>query len=157
MNATSRPLGAADIMRLETLHRELLTICLRLEEVAADIEMSASEPVRELAQSIPAILKEVHDLEEHTLFPDFDRNAGSLFAAKAIERLKADHRCDRLAAEELSLLFCALADGRSDLGPDTIARLLHGFQEALRRHIHAESLLMEALLAAKSEAREIFQ
>ncbi|WP_244497508.1 hemerythrin domain-containing protein [Ensifer sp. Root142] len=88
MNATSRPLGAADIMRLETLHRELLTICLRLEEVAADIEMSASEPVRELAQSIPAILKEVHDLEEHTLFPDFDRNAGSLFAAKAIERLR---------------------------------------------------------------------
>ncbi|WP_171521088.1 hypothetical protein [Ensifer canadensis] len=76
---------------------------------------------------------------------------------QAIERPKADHRCDRLAAEELSLLLCELADGRSDLGPNTVARLLHRFQEALRRHIHAESLLMEALLAAKAEAREIFQ
>ncbi|MNL69324.1 hypothetical protein D3C87_1941730 [compost metagenome] len=80
-----------------------------------------------------------------------------MFAAQAIGRLKADHRCDLLTAEEISLVLRGLADGQCDLRPDNIARLLHGFQEALRRHIHAESLLMETLLAAKADDREVFQ
>ncbi|RDL48424.1 hypothetical protein BLJAPNOD_04700 [Ensifer sp. M14] len=158
MNTPASPLNAAEISRLETLHRDLLAICLRLEEVAADIETSASEPVDpNLAEAIPAVLREAHNIEEKVLFPDFNRNAGSVFAAQAIGRLKADHRCDLLTAEEISLVLRGLADGQCDLRPDNIARLLHGFQEALRRHIHAESLLMETLLAAKADDREVFQ
>ena len=73
-----------------------------------------------------------------------------------IERLKAEHRCDRLAAEELSLTLKAVADGRCGLSPDTVARMLGGFQESLRRHVFSEKMILESLLAAKAEAREVF-
>ncbi len=156
MNKPLRQLGAVEISRLEILHGELLAICLRLEEAAADIEMSACTLDRDLAEAIPRILNEAHNLEEQALFPDFDRNAGSCFAAIVIERLKAEHRCDRLAAEELSLMLRALADDRCNLARESIARILNSFQETLRRHIYAESVLLETLVAAKTEAREIF-
>ncbi|MCF3641727.1 hemerythrin domain-containing protein [Rhizobium sp. TRM95111] len=147
-------LAAADISRLETLHQDLLNTCLRLEEAAC--EPGIQGELRELAGAIPPLLEAVHDLEERLLFPDFDRHAGSCFAAMAIERLKADHRYDRLAANELQVVLEAQADGKRTLEPETIGRMLQGFQEALRRHIQTESLLLEALLAAKSESREIF-
>lgn len=156
MKTPPQRLGAAEVGRLEALHGHLLAICLWLEEAAADIETYAGKPGRDLAVSIPGLLDEVHDLEERVLFPDFNRTAGSCFAATATERLKAEHRCDRLAAAELSRVLSALADGRSNLALETISRMLHGFQESLRRHIHAESLLLETLLAAKTEEREIF-
>ena len=112
--------------------------------------------LRDLADAIPPLLKSVHDLEERLLFPDFDRHAGSCFAAMTIERLKAEHRCDRLAAEELSLTLKAVADGRCGLSPDTVARMLAGFQESLRRHVFSEKMILESLLAAKDDERKIF-
>ena len=147
-------LAAADIGRLEALHGNLLDLCLRLEEAAGD--PGSAEELRGLAEAVPPLLKAVHDLEEHLLFPDFDRHAGSCFAAMTIERLKAEHRCDRLAAEELSLTLKAVADGRCGLSPDTVARMLGGFQESLRRHVFSEKMILESLLAAKAEAREVF-
>nr|WP_298097300.1 hemerythrin domain-containing protein [uncultured Shinella sp.] len=151
---SGQTLAAADIGRLEALHGNLLDLCLRLEEAAGDPAGAAE--LRDLADAIPPLLKSVHDLEERLLFPDFDRHAGSCFAAMTIERLKAEHRCDRLAAEELSLTLKAVADGRCGLSPDTVARMLGGFQESLRRHVFSEKTILESLLAAKAEAREIF-
>lgn len=152
MNATI--LAAGDISRLEKLHRDLLNLCLELEDASCGPMVGAE--VQTLAGAIQPLLHAVHDLEERLLFPDFDRHAGSCFAAMAIERLKADHRWDRLAAEEIQLVLQAQLDGRCRLEPETIAHMLRGFQEALRRHIQTESLLLEALLAARSESREIF-
>ena len=147
-------LTAADIGRLETLHSDLLDLCLRLEEAASDPPLAGE--LRDLADAIPPLLKSVHNLEERLLFPDFDRHAGSCFAAMTIERLKAEHRCDRLAAEELSLTLKAVADGRCGLSPDTVARMLAGFQESLRRHVFSEKMILESLLAAKDDERKIF-
>lgn len=147
-------LAAADIGRLETMHGRLLDLCLRLEEAAGDPGLAGE--LRELADTIPPLLKAVHDLEERLLFPDFDRHAGSCFAALAIERLKAEHRCDRLAAEELALTLKAVTDGRCGLSPDTVSRMLSGFQESLRRHVFSEKMILETLIAAKAEAREVF-
>ena len=147
-------LAAADIGRLETMHGRLLDLCLRLEEAAGDPGLAGE--LRELADTIPPLLKAVHDLEERLLFPDFDRHAGSCFAALAVERLKAEHRCDRLAAEELALTLKAVTDGRCGLSPDTVSRMLSGFQESLRRHVFSEKMILETLIAAKAEAREVF-
>lgn len=147
-------LTPADISRMESLHRELLDICVRLEDAASEPPVWGR--VRELARAIPPLLETAHDLEERLLFPEFDRHAGSCFAAMAIGRLKADHRCDRLAADEIHLILDEEADGKHRLEPETIGRMLQGFQVALCRHIQTESLLLEALLAAKSESREIF-
>lgn len=150
----SSTLAAADIARLEALHHDLLDLCLRLEEAAG--EPDAGEDFLQLAGRILPLLRAVHDLEEALLFPDFDRHAGSCFAAMAIERLKAEHRCDRLAAEELALTLKAVAEGRCALSPDTVSRMIGGFQESLRRHVFSEKMMLEALISAKAEGREVF-
>ncbi|AOF93613.1 hemerythrin HHE cation binding domain protein (plasmid) [Sinorhizobium sp. RAC02] len=147
-------LDAADIGRLEALHYRLLDLCLRLEDAAG--EPGVAGDMRELAETMPSLLQTAHDLEERVLFPDFDRHAGSCFAAMAIGRLKAEHRCDRLAAEELSLTLKAVANDRCALSTETVARMVSGFQEALRRHVFAEQMMMEALLSARADERTIF-
>lgn len=147
-------LSAADIGQLEALHQRLLDLCLLLEEAAGE-PGDGREPSA-VAEAILPVLKAVHDLEERLLFPDFDRHAGSCFAAMTIERLKAEHRCDRLAAEELSLTLKAVVEGRCALSRETVARMITGFQEALRRHVFSEKVVLEALLSAKAETRSVF-
>nr|WP_319324242.1 hemerythrin domain-containing protein [Shinella sp.] len=147
-------LAAGDIGRLEALHRDLLDLCLRLEAAAGEPGLAGE--LRELVDTVPPLLGAVHELEERLLFPDFDRHAGSCFAAIAIERLKAEHRCDRLAADELSLTLKAVADERCGLSPQTVSRMIGGFQESLRRHVFSEQMILEALLSAKAEARDVF-
>ena len=89
------------------------------------------------------------------LFPDFDRNAGSTFSLTMIEQLKAEHRCDLLASTEVSETLMALADGREDQAGSAARYLLNGFLESIRRHVLSEKLIIEALLVAKAEGREI--
>ena len=148
---------AADIGRLEACHGDLLDLCLRLEAAAGEVDATADGPDwRRLAAAIPLLLGQAQELEERVFFPDFDRHAGSCFAAMTIERLKAEHRYDRLAAEELSLTLTALADGRCGLAAETVARMIGGFQESLRRHVLTERIMLEALIAARFEARAVF-
>lgn len=155
MAASSSSLSAPDVRRLEAHHRDLLDLCIRLEDAAGELETAVVQAdLQALAESIPALLARTHDFEEQRLFPDFDRNAGSCFAAMMIEQLKAEHRCDRLGARELSLTLKALAGGRCTLALDTIAYMIRGFQECLRRHIAAEKLMIETLLVAEAEGRE---
>ena len=150
-------LHATDISRLEAHHHDLLELCLRLEEIAEDLETGTSvQEYRRISTLIPRLVGETHALEEEVLFPDFSRQAHSHFANAVIERLKAEHRCDRLAAEELSQTLMAVADGRCRLASDTISYMVRGFMESVRRHILSEKLMIEALLAAKPEEREVF-
>ena len=152
------PLHAAAISRLEIHHNALLKLCLQLEDVAEDITTGATTAFayQVRAKAIPSLLSEAHFLEETVLFPDFGHHAGSGFATVVIERLKAEHRCDRLSAEELATTLQAVSEGRCRLAADTVAYMIRGFLESLRRHILSENLMLEALLAAKSEKREVF-
>lgn len=142
-----------------TANREvLLALCLRLEEVA-DVLSSPTVGEGDFAQmalDLKPHLEETQSLEESLLFPEFDRHAGSCFGAMLVEQLKAEHRYDRLAAEELSQTLQALAEGRSRLALATITAMMRGFAENLRRHVHSEDVLIETLLAARAEGREIF-
>ncbi|MFN7010234.1 MAG: hemerythrin domain-containing protein [Allorhizobium sp.] len=150
-------LDAAAIAALERSHAQLLDLCLTLEEIAGtipfDLDPGACNMV---AGSIGPLLKQAHRLEEQLLFPNFDRNAGSCFAAMMIERLKAEHRCDRLACEEMVRTLETLAQERCPLTPETVRYMLLGFLEGLRRHVSSERLMLETLLAAKAEGREVF-
>lgn len=147
-------LAAADIGRLEALHSRLLDLCLRLEEAAGDPGIAGE--LRELAETIVPLLKSAHELEERLLFPDFDHHAGSRFATITIERLKAEHRCDQFAAGEISQALHAVADDCCTLPPEAVSRMIVGFQESLRRHVFSEKMILEALLSAKAEARDVF-
>ncbi|MBB5043956.1 hemerythrin domain-containing protein [Shinella fusca] len=147
-------LAAADIGRLETLHTRLLDLCLRLEEAAGDPAIAGE--LRELAETIVPLLKSAHELEERLLFPDFDHHAGSHFATITIERLKAEHRCDQFAAGEISKTLQAIADDCCTLPPEAVSRMIGGFQESLRRHVFSEKMILEALLSAREQSRDVF-
>lgn len=150
-------LDAAGIVELERNHAGLLGLCLTLEEIADSIPFDVDGATcRVVAETLGPLLTEAHRLEEQILFPDFDRNAGSCFAAMMIERLKAEHRCDGLACEEMVSTLKTLADGRCPLPPETVRYMLQGFLEALRRHVSSERLMIETLLAAKAEGRDVF-
>ncbi|MGU3400678.1 hemerythrin domain-containing protein [Brucellaceae bacterium D45D] len=150
-------LHAVDISHMEAHHGALLALCLQLEDIADQTESTGSrQDYLRLAKMIPQLISETHTLEEEVLFPDFDRQAGSHFATVIIERLKGEHRCDRLACEELVETLTAMAENCCDLAPATVTYMIRGFIESLRRHILSEKLMIEALLAAKSEQREVF-
>ncbi len=154
---TSRsPLNAQDLAALGRNHDALLTLCLKLEEIADSLPFDINEDLcREVSQSVTPLLRQTQQLEERVLFPDFDRSAGSCFAAMMIERLKGEHRCDGLAAEEISLTLKAMIEGRCRLSFDTVGYMLRGFFECIRRHVAAEKLMIEALCVAEAEGREI--
>lgn len=150
-------IDAPRLARLEADHSALLDLCLRLEEVAEGLrETPAGHNLDRLAADLKRLLGETQGLEEANLFPDFDRHAGSCFAAMMIERLKAEHRSDRLAAEDLAQTFAALEAGRCRLSLETVAAITRGFAESLRRHVETEKMMIETLLVAKAEGREIF-
>ncbi len=150
-------LHAIDISHLETHHNDLLDLCLQLEDIADQAETTASrQDYLRLANLIPALIMRTQTLEEEVLFPDFNRQAGSHFASVIIERLKGEHRCDRLASQELVETLISMAENRCSLAPATMGYMMCGFLESLRRHILSEKLMIEALLAAKSEQREVF-
>lgn len=157
MTITANALNATDLRRLEANHQQLLDLGFQLEQAMEETGLDPEyAKLRRLSAAILLLLKDAHDLEERVLFPGFDRRAGSCFSVMMIEHLKAEHRYDRLAADELRLTLQALADGTCSLPIETITRMLTGFLECLRRHVSTEKLLMEALLAAEAEEREIF-
>jgi hemerythrin-like domain-containing protein len=150
-------LDATGIVELERSHARLLGLCLTLEEIADSIPFDVdSATCREVSETLGPLLTEAHRREEQILFPDFDKNAGSCFAAMMIERLKAEHRCDGLACEEMVKTLETVAEGRCPLPPETVRYMLLGFLEGLRRHVSSERLMIETLLAAKAEGREVF-
>lgn len=157
MTITANALNAADLRRLEANHQQLLDLGFQLEQAMEETGLDPEyAELRRLSAAILLLLKDAHDLEERVLFPGFDRRAGSCFSVMMIEHLKAEHRYDRLAADELRLTLQALAGGTCTLPIETITRMLTGFLECLRRHVSTEKLMMEALLAAEAEEREIF-
>ena len=153
---TDAKLSAIDLGGLEKNHQTLLSLCLALEEIASALpEAVDREACRRAAVTIPSLLRQTHLLEETMLFPDFDRNAGSTFSLTMIEQLKAEHRCDLLTSAEVSKTLMILADGRDDPAASSARYLLNGFLESIRRHVLSEKLIIEALLVAKAEGREI--
>ncbi len=157
MTVSTNALNAPDIHRLEANHQKLLGLGFQLEQAMEEIGTDPKyADLLRLSGSIVSLLKDAHDLEEQVLFPGFDHRAGSCFSLMMIEHLKAEHRYDRLAADELRLTLTALSEHRCTLPFDTIARMLFSFLECLRRHVSTEKLLMEVLLAAEAEDREIF-
>ncbi|SMC73335.1 hemerythrin domain-containing protein [Rhizobium sp. RU36D] len=149
-------LTAEDVARLERYHQRLLSLCIQLEEAAAELDDGrVPQDLFETTERILPLLAVAQEFEERIFFPDFDRNAGSCFAAMMIEKLKAEHRCDHRAAEELSLTLQSLWRGRCKLAFPVVSSMLRGFQECLRRHISAEQLILESLLVAEAEGREM--
>lgn len=150
-------LNAGDLAELEANHQELLALCLTLEEIAFSLPSEVDgDACLAASDAMAPLLRRTQQIEERILFPDFDRNAGSHFAATLIEQLKAEHRCDLLACEEVSHTLKTIADHGSPPQTTGPARyMLRGFLEGVRRHVLSEKLIIETLLVAEAEGREV--
>ena len=148
-------LSARNLAALEQNHTTILRLCLTLEEIAASLpDEIDTATCLDTSKNIAELIKATHALEEEVLFPDFSSNAGSYFAPHMIEQLKAEHRCDLLAGQEVATTLKELADNKC-ASASSARYLLLGFLEALRRHVHSEKLIIEALLVAEAEGREV--
>lgn len=149
-----RILDEQELKTLRQNHEELLGLCRSLEELADSLPFAINEKLcREVSDLVMPLLSRTQDFEEQLLFPDLDRSAGSCFTAMMIERLKNEHRCDRLAAEEISLTLKAMLRGHCGLTFETIGYMLRGFFECVRRHVAAEKAMIEQLIPAGPEPR----
>ncbi|WP_159952308.1 hemerythrin domain-containing protein [Rhizobium sp. 18065] len=152
MCSSTHGLTAAEVRQLEVHHRDLLQLCLELEDVAAELDVGRVPPkTQRLAKTMEPLISAAHRIEEDSLYPDLERHAGSCFGSLMIAQIKAEHRVDHRAARELALTLTAIAGRRSRLGLDIVANMVRGFQEYLRRHVAAEQMLLFCLLAIEDE------
>ncbi len=125
-------------------HEELLNLCDRLEAIADSLPFSLDyELCQQVATEIVPVLTRTQTVEELVLYPFLEESAGSCFSAMTIDRLKGEHMCDRLAAEEVALTLNAVLDNHCGLSFETVGYMLRGFFECLRRHVAAEKSLIE--------------
>jgi hemerythrin-like domain-containing protein len=152
METNGSSLTAAEVRALEDKHRDLLILCLRLEELAIDFEAGeVPRDIQKIAKHIEPLVAAAHSLEEQKLYPDLELHAGSCFGSLLLDQVKSEHRVDRRAARELSLTLAAVARKRCRLSLETVAHMVRGFQEAVRRHITAEQMLLQQLLTIEPE------
>lgn len=154
METTGSSLTASEVRALEDKHRDLLILCLKLEELAADFDTGEiPRGLQKVAKHIEPLVAAAHTLEEQKLYPDLKLHAGSCFGSLLLDQVKSEHRVDRRAARELSLTLAAVARKRCKLNLDTVAHMVRGFQDAVRRHITAEQMLLQQLLSVEPDAQ----
>lgn len=149
-----RILDEQDLATLRRNHEDLLRLCRDLEDLADSLPFAIDEArCRDVAEQVVPLLTRTQEFEEQLLFPDLDRSAGSCFTAMMIERLKNEHRCDRLAAEEISLTLKAMLRGHCGLTFETIGYMLRGFFECVRRHVAVEKAMIDQLIPTDAKQR----
>ena len=152
MHPTETSLDAAEVTALEDKHHDLLVLCLQLEELATDFDAGAlPNGIENVAKLIEPLLVAAHTLEEQRLYPGLEFHAKSCFGVLLLDQVKSEHRVDRRAARELSLTLEAVAHKRCRLSLKTVATMVRGFQEAIRRHVTAEQLLLQQFLDLEPE------
>jgi len=121
-------------------HEEQLALCGKLEEVADDLpEISDTQLCLYLAKRIHPMIHEAHEYEEKTLFPmlmtmqDLDENLKS-----TVERLRYEHWEDESFADEVADAMIRFVTDKASSNAETLAYMLRGFFEGLRRHIAFE-------------------
>ena len=152
MDTTASTLTATEVRALEDKHRDLLLLCLRLEELAADFAAGeVPRGIQKVARHIEPMVAAAQTLEEQKFYPDLELHAGSCFGSLLLDQVKSEHRVDRRAARELALTLTAVARKQCRLSLDTVAHMVRGFQEAVRRHITTEQMLLQQLLTMEPE------
>ncbi|MBB3463120.1 hemerythrin domain-containing protein [Rhizobium sp. BK377] len=142
MIATQPPLA-----ELEEKYRELASWCDVMQALAdflpCHIDAQVSDNIR---ANLVALVDRIHGLEEAFLFPAIAGCYGCETAAEiAIERRRKDRQHDRDATQNLVNIFHDLQSNSSELRSETIAYTLRSLAQRMRRHIAAESELLNLL------------
>ncbi|TCD14942.1 hemerythrin domain-containing protein [Oricola cellulosilytica] len=145
--------GAVEACRLLVRHHdEQIALCRRLEDLADQLpDVVDTQSCLRLAKQINAMIRTAHEHEERTLFPmllaahDDDERLGA-----TIERLRYEHWEDESYADEVSDGLERFVTDRASSNPETLAYMLRGFFEGLRRHIAFEREYILPLLTSES-------
>ncbi len=119
METNGSSLTASEVRALEDKHRDLLILCLKLEELAADFDTGEiPRGIQKVAKHIEPLVAAAHTLEEQKFYPDLELHAGSCFGSLLLDQVKSEHRVDRRAARELSPHFgrCRSQTMQTELG-----------------------------------------
>ncbi|MCI5076359.1 hemerythrin domain-containing protein [Oricola sp.] len=121
-------------------HEDQLVLCRKLEEVADELpELGDTQLCLSLARQIHPMIRDAHEYEEKTLFPllmtieKLDENLKS-----SLERLRYEHWEDESFADEVADALIRFVTDKASSNAETLAYMLRGFFEGLRRHIAFE-------------------
>lgn len=141
---SDRPADAISLDWLKAAHREQLTLCTALEEIADSLPANVSrQKCIYAAKTLTPLINGVHQYEEEVLFPLLkQRAAKEPDLAEAIARLKFEHVEDECFAEELTDMLMRLGSGDATVNAEAAGYMLRGFFESIRRHIAFEQQFM---------------
>ncbi len=112
-------------------------VCDELEALADRLPDSVdSQSCLRTAQQILPIVKTAHDFEDNILFPMLEAQIPYLMEMKGtIERLRFEHWGDQEFAEDVRHALREFVRKREKANIDSLAWMLRGFFEGMRRHI----------------------
>lgn len=133
-------LGAEIRDKLAQSHSRILTLCDLLESIADSLPNHLdSQKCRNAAVMVQPTIKQMHELEEGSVFPYLENVNPSDEEREVIARLKAEHCEDECYAEELTDALHRVSLGEGEpVAPETLGYMLRGFFGAMRRHVAHE-------------------
>lgn len=148
------PLKKAQIIPTLNQHLDVQAgLCDALERFADRLPDAVTpDECLTLAQMVYPAVHRAHQFEENVLFPMLAQMEGDEAGMqKTLDRLHAEHWEDEAFAEELAQAlreFALMADKRKTV--DTLAYMIRGFFEGLRRHLAFEREHLMPILNAGS-------
>ena len=131
----------------ESRLNQLSDLCLRLEAIADGLPENVDRAkCMELARSMYPTIVNSHHFEEKIVFPMLRNTPGEPTIEDTLERLRFEHWEDESFAAELQETLSGFVDGREQDRVETLAWMLRGFFEGLRRHIAFEREHMMPML-----------
>ncbi len=117
-----------------------LDLCHQLEDIADALPQKIDrQKLLIVARSILPTVKTAHRFEEDRIFPHIKMQAKEKEALHiSLERLQYEHWEDESFAEELCDGLIRFVTGCDEPSANTLAYMLRGFFEGLRRHIAFE-------------------
>ena len=115
-------------------------ICEELESLADQLPDAVdSHSCLSLAQRLPVLVKTAHEFEEDTFFPAISEHT-DVFEdlTSVLERLKFEHWGDEDFAEDVRNALRNFVSDREHTNVESLAWMLRGFFEGMRRHLAFE-------------------
>jgi len=148
--------SALQVSEYLTRHLDTQTrLCDALERFADNLPDNVSaDDCLAIAQSVFPTVHRAHQFEENILFPMLQRKcARQQGLAQTLDRLHGEHWEDESYAEEIAQGLREFACDRNPRDAETIAYMVRGFFEGLRRHLAFEREHILPMLEAGEQAK----
>jgi len=115
-------------------------LCCQLEHIADGLpDQVDKQECLYVARSIIPVVKLAHEFEESVLFPILRENfEGKPELEQTLERLQGEHWEDESYASEIHNGLIDYVSGLAESNVDSLAYMLRGFFEGMRRHLAFE-------------------